>query len=104
MNFLRLLSTEASQNITYHCKNSVAYMDESYFLIYSFNRSSTMNHYTYSLYLSLLSQRHTSKWSKTVMEYRTQKTSRLPIIDIAPMDIGEAGQQFGVDIGPVCFS
>lgn len=29
MNFLRLLSTEASQNLTYHCKNSVAYMDAS---------------------------------------------------------------------------
>lgn len=29
MTFLRLLSTEASQNITYHCKNSVAYMDGS---------------------------------------------------------------------------
>lgn len=27
MTFLRLLSTEASQNLTYHCKNSVAYMD-----------------------------------------------------------------------------
>ncbi|XP_019714523.1 collagen alpha-1(II) chain-like, partial [Hippocampus comes] len=27
MTFLRLLSTEASQNVTYHCKNSVAYMD-----------------------------------------------------------------------------
>lgn len=29
MTFLRLLSTEASQNLTYHCKNSVAYMDEA---------------------------------------------------------------------------
>lgn len=29
MTFLRLLSTEASQNLTYHCKNSVAYMDAS---------------------------------------------------------------------------
>lgn len=28
MTFLRLLSTEGSQNITYHCKNSIAYMDE----------------------------------------------------------------------------
>lgn len=26
--FMRLLSNKASQNITYHCKNSVAYMDE----------------------------------------------------------------------------
>lgn len=29
LNFLRLLSTEASQNLTYHCKNSIAYMDQS---------------------------------------------------------------------------
>lgn len=29
MNFLRLLSTEATQTITYHCKNSVAYMDQA---------------------------------------------------------------------------
>lgn len=29
MTFLRLLSTEGSQNITYHCKNSIAYLDEA---------------------------------------------------------------------------
>ena len=29
LNFLRLLSTEASQNVTYHCKNSIAYMDQA---------------------------------------------------------------------------
>ncbi|KAG7251068.1 hypothetical protein CRUP_007773, partial [Coryphaenoides rupestris] len=29
LTFLRLLSTEASQNITYHCRNSVAYMDQA---------------------------------------------------------------------------
>lgn len=28
MTFLRLLSKEASQNITYHCKNSIGYMDD----------------------------------------------------------------------------
>lgn len=27
--FLRILSSRASQNITYHCKNSIAYMDEA---------------------------------------------------------------------------
>lgn len=48
-------------------------------------------------------QRHTGRWSKTVFEYKTMKTSRLPIVDIAPMDIGGADQEFGVDIGPVCF-
>lgn len=29
LNFLRLLSTEASQNLTYHCKNSIAYLDQN---------------------------------------------------------------------------
>lgn len=48
-------------------------------------------------------QRHTGEWSKTVIEYRTDKPSRLPILDIAPMDIGGAEQEFGLDIGPVCF-
>lgn len=48
-------------------------------------------------------QKHTGKWDKTVIEYKTQKTSRLPIVDIAPLDIGGANQEFGVDIGPVCF-
>lgn len=27
--FLRLLSSRASQNITYHCRNSIAYMDQA---------------------------------------------------------------------------
>lgn len=26
--FMRLLANHASQNITYHCKNSIAYMDD----------------------------------------------------------------------------
>lgn len=52
---------------------------------------------------SLHQQKHTGQWGKTVIEYKTQKTSRLPIVDIAPMDIGGADQEFGVDVGAVCF-
>lgn len=52
---------------------------------------------------SAVLQKHTGQWAKTVIEYKTQKTSRLPIMDIAPMDIGGADQEFGVDIGAVCF-
>lgn len=29
LTFLRLMSSDASQNITYHCKNSIAYMDQA---------------------------------------------------------------------------
>ena len=52
---------------------------------------------------ALSPQRHTGEWSKTVLEYRTNKPSRLPILDVAPLDIGGADQEFGLDIGPVCF-
>lgn len=52
---------------------------------------------------TLHQQTHTGRWGKTVIEYKTQKTSRLPIVDIAPMDIGGADQEFGVDVGAVCF-
>lgn len=50
-----------------------------------------------------ISQKHTDEWGKTVFEYRTRKTMRLPVIDIAPFDIGASNQEFGVDVGPVCF-
>lgn len=54
------------------------------------------------LFVYLLQQAN-GNWGKTVFEYRTQKTARLPIVDIAPVDIGGPDQEFGVDIGPVCF-
>uniref|UniRef100_A0A8V5GQQ7 Fibrillar collagen NC1 domain-containing protein n=1 Tax=Melopsittacus undulatus TaxID=13146 RepID=A0A8V5GQQ7_MELUD len=112
MTFLRLLSTEGSQNVTYHCRNSIAYMDEETgnlkkaILIQGSNdveiRAEGNSRFTYSV-LEDGCTKHTGKWGKTVIEYRSQKTSRLPIVDIAPMDIGGAEQEFGVDIGPVCF-
>lgn len=29
MTFMRLMANQASQNVTYHCKNSIAYMDSA---------------------------------------------------------------------------
>lgn len=56
------------------------------------------------IFLSLLSfQKRNGNVGSTVFEYRTQNVARLPIIDIAPVDIGSADQEFGVEIGPVCF-
>lgn len=110
--FMRLLSNKASQNITYHCKNSVAYMDEQSgnlkkaVVLQGSNdvelRAEGNSRFTFTV-LEDGCTRHTGEWSKTVIEYRTDKPSRLPILDIAPMDIGGAEQEFGLDIGPVCF-
>ncbi|KAI1899985.1 hypothetical protein AGOR_G00067560 [Albula goreensis] len=112
MTFLRLLSTEASQNLTYHCRNSVAYMDQAAgnlkkaLLLQGSNdveiRAEGNSRFTYSV-LEDGCTKHTGQWGKTVIEYKSQKTSRLPIVDIAPMDIGGADQEFGVDVGAVCF-
>lgn len=49
-------------------------------------------------------QKSNGEWGKTVFEYRTQKLSRLPIADMALIDVGGSDQEFGIDIGPVCFS
>lgn len=155
LTFLRLMSTEASQNITYHCKNSVAYMDQQTgnlkksLLLQGSNeielRGEGNSRFTYSTLvdgctvsppdwaqpaslgicfaflteqnephsISALGndpllclhslQSHTGTWGKTVIEYKTTKTSRLPIIDVAPLDIGAPDQEFGLDIGPACF-
>ena len=54
------------------------------------------------LFVDLLQQAN-GNVGKTVFEYRTQKTARLPIVDMAPVDIGGPDQEFGIDIGPVCF-
>ncbi|KAJ7428806.1 collagen alpha-1(I) chain-like protein [Willisornis vidua] len=112
LTFLRLMSTEASQNITYHCKNSVAYMDQNTgnlkkaLLLQGANeieiRAEGNSRFTYGVTEDGCTS-HTGAWGKTVIEYKTTKTSRLPIIDLAPMDIGAPDQEFGADIGPVCF-
>lgn len=57
-----------------------------------------------SVFFYLVFQTSSSKWSKTVFEYRSQKPTKLPIIDMAPVDVGGAEQEFGIDVGPVCFS
>lgn len=112
LTFMRLMSNEASQNITYHCKNSIAYMDETTgnlkkaLLLQGSNdieiRAEGNSRFTYRVSEDGCTS-HTGTWGKTVIDYKTTKTSRLPIIDIAPMDIGAPDQEFGVEVGPVCF-
>lgn len=110
--FMRLLANHASQNITYHCKNSIAYMDEETgsldkaILLQGSNDVEFVadgnSRFTYTVLVDGCSKK-TNEWGKTIIEYKTNKPSRLPFLDIAPLDIGGADQEIGVDIGPVCF-
>uniref|UniRef100_A0A8C5WYF8 Fibrillar collagen NC1 domain-containing protein n=1 Tax=Laticauda laticaudata TaxID=8630 RepID=A0A8C5WYF8_LATLA len=94
MTFLRLLSKEASQNITYHCKNTC-----SHFLIDIQGIQLITLFFSFDLFF----QKHNGNVGSTIFEYKTQNVARLPIIDIALVDVGGADQEFGVEIGPVCF-
>ena len=40
----------------------------------------------------------------TEIEIVTEKTSRLPMRDIAVYDVGDEGEMFGLELGDVCFS
>ena len=44
------------------------------------------------------------KWHHTVLEVDTPKPYRLPILDIAAYDIGDSGEEFGIEIERLCFS
>jgi collagen type I/II/III/V/XI/XXIV/XXVII alpha len=107
--FLRLLSTTARQTVTYHCKNSVAAFDKA-------NRDyakalkllgsngvefSAQGSETYEI-IEDGCMNAPSSFDKTVFQYTTKKTARLPIVDVAPVDIGD-DKEFGIDMGPVCF-
>lgn len=107
--FLRLLSTQARQQITYHCRSSIAFYDQANG---DYNKAvkllgsngvefSAEGAENYNV-MEDGCQYGSSSWDKTVFEYATTKTARLPIVDVAPMDIG-SGQEFGIEVGPVCF-
>ncbi|MEJ1271139.1 collagen type V alpha 2 [Cricetulus griseus] len=112
MTFLRLLSKEASQNITYVCRNTVGYMDDQ---AKNLKKAVVLKgsndleikgegniRFRYTVLQDTCSKRN-GNVGKTIFEYRTQNVARLPIIDLAPVDIGNTDQEFGIEIGPVCF-
>jgi len=113
LTFLRLLSTKAHQNVTYHCKNSVAVRSGASGTTEQALKLLTTSDVELSLDAPSLEQYeviedgcqyHTGEWGQTVLNFSTRRNTRLPIVDVAPSDIGREDQQFGVTLGPVCFS
>lgn len=45
-----------------------------------------------------------NQWHTAVYDVRTNKTDILPITDVLLFDIGHQNQQFGIELGEVCFS
>jgi len=43
-------------------------------------------------------------WHTAVFEYTSKIGDRLPINDIAVFDVADKGEEFGIELGPICFS
>jgi len=108
--FLRLLSEQARQQVTYHCKNSVAYYNDkarnydSALKLRGANGAelTAQGAAQYTVIEDGCSD-SSYQWDKTIIEYTTELTARLPIMDVAAIDIGEKNKEFGIEVGPVCF-
>lgn len=112
LELLRMAHKNIHQNITYHCKNSHAHKDssgrlKSYIKFLSDDNIEMTTTAGSTNRLKVLSDSCDVKdglWHKTVFEVNTRIASRLPIIDIAVFDVAHDGEEFGIDVGPVCFS
>ncbi|XP_015749508.1 PREDICTED: collagen alpha-1(II) chain-like [Acropora digitifera] len=112
LKFLRLRSDIAKQSITYHCLNSTAWFNQEYG---NYKHSIKLKgdngiemhaegtrKYTPNIVMDECKIKD-GMWRKTVLEVNTSKTHRLPINDVAVYDVGDTGEEFGLEIGPVCF-
>lgn len=112
LGFLQLLSTHATQDVTFHCKKTIAYFDaikknhRRGLKLMTWNDNELLPKGPQRLRYEVLEdgcQNRSDTWSKTVISYTTDKSSRLPLTDIAIRDISDTDQKFWVEIGAVCF-
>lgn len=49
-------------------------------------------------------QTKSDTWKKTILEVQARDPASLPIRDIAVFDVGDDGEEFGLELGRVCFA
>lgn len=116
MKLLQMLSTDARQNFTYHCKNSFALTNEKGVQSSNPLKFKMDNEDVDTLAVKVESRRimydvihdecatKSWTWGKTQIEIRTKNSEQLPVLDVATHDIGGYDEEFGLEVGPVCFS
>jgi hypothetical protein len=97
--FMRLLSSEARQTLTYHCKNSPADLKLRGTGDSIFSQEDAEFNIVHDNCANV-----GSNWGKAQIEVVTSKTAKMPIRDMATLHAGKPGQEFGFDLGPICFS
>merc|ERR1711935_314440 len=110
MSFLQLLSHKAVQNVTFHCKATLAYKNsrgtgKKSLSLMSWNDLEIKNRgkFKYEVLQDKCSDMAPA-WASTVFQVDTDKPTRLPIVDVKVRDFGGPDQAFKVEAGQVCFS
>lgn len=96
LTFLRLLATQVRQKISYECNEGIADIK----LRGTGDAEFTMDH----PHVTTVSDSCNGSAGQAVFEIKTSKTADMPIRDIASMEVGRQGQEFGFSVGAVCFS
>jgi len=112
---LRMEHSHAHQNMTYHCKNSHAHKDangnerngdNTFVKVMSNDELEMTTKTNQAFHLKVVSDgcsTKDNKWHKTVFDMKPRDTQHLPIVDIAVYDVADEDEEFGLDVGPVCF-
>jgi hypothetical protein len=113
MKYLGLLSNNAVQNVTMHCRhravwfNSVSGGYENAMKFKGMKETifqKTRDDGKYSPKVMVDDCQYLSKtWKTTVLQFTSNKYIRLPIVDFAPSKIDDTNAEYGLDLGPVCF-
>lgn len=104
MKMMKLLSNNARQTITYNCLNSralVKILSDNDIEMDSQSKPSMRPQVVVDNCKTGLKD---DTWRQAVFQINTDYVERLPIQDIAAYDVADANEQFGIEVGPVCFS
>lgn len=109
LNFLRLLSEKAVQNFTFTCNGPVAWYDKK---ADNYDRAIRLQgaddtEYGYKKNRYDLKVLHdgckNQQDGKSVFEVVTEDLNQMPIVDFAPGEM-KPTDEFGFEVGPICFS
>jgi len=115
MKYLGLLSKDAYQNVTVHCKKTIAWMNSATGGYDRAMKFKGMNDQVFAKSRTDDDSRYAPEvmkdecaygsleWKETVLRFTSHKFIRLPITDFATMKSADSTSEFGITLGPVCF-
>ena len=109
MSFLQLLSQQAEQTLTFHCKNTAAHTNprgnQRKAVVFMSWNDLEIKYRGKSQYEVIKDECKDKKntWAQSVFKIESNKPTRLPIVDVKVKDFGGANQAFKIEVGRVCF-